>query len=158
MRPKAKATKNTKTARPVGRPSTYDAKYCDEAIACLTEGHSLAGFAGRIKVSRATIYTWTEQHPEFLDAVKTGQARAIEFWEARLIDMARTGKGNVTAIIFGLKNRAAEEWKDRIEHTGKDGAPISHDLSLLSDADLSRLERIIEKAAVARADQGRARS
>ena len=27
-------------------------------------------------------------------------------------------------VIFGLKNRAAEDWRDRVEHTGADGGPM----------------------------------
>ena len=60
-------------------------------------------------------------------------------WEARLAKIADEGGGNGSAVsvIFGLKNVAPEEWRDRIEHTGKDGGPIQ---SVTLTADLTRLD------------------
>lgn len=33
---------------------------------------------------------------------------------------------DVVACIFWLKNRKPAEWRDRVEHTGKDGGPIEY--------------------------------
>ncbi len=110
----------------MARPTKYDPGYCDKVIACLAQGHSVTGFAGEIGVSRATVFNWANEYPEFFDALKAGQSAATKFWEAILVSVARDGKGNATAAIFGLKNRAAEDWADKVvnEHTGKDGGPI----------------------------------
>jgi len=104
-----------------GRPSTYDELYCDTAREVLARGHSVAGLAGEIGVARSTVYKWAEEHDEFSDAIKEGQAAAVRFWEERLIEQSRTGEGNATATIFGLKNRAADEWRDKQEqqHSGE---------------------------------------
>ena len=109
-----------------GRPSKYREEFCDEVIACLSEGHSVTAFAGRIGVARSTVFKWADEIPEFSDALKVGQAKAVEFWEKILAKVARDGGGNATAVIFGLKNRASEDWADKVvnEHTGKDGGPI----------------------------------
>lgn len=96
-----------------GRPSKYEAVHCEQVIECLAQGHSVTAFAGEIGVARSTVFKWADEHPEFSDALKTGQARATAFWEKILIGVARDGKGNATAAIFGLKNRAAEDWADR---------------------------------------------
>lgn len=111
---------------PAGRPSKYNKAYCNEVIECLAEGHSITAFAGIIGVARSTIFEWAKEHPEFSDAIKVGQAKAVHFWEKIAIDIARNGGGNATAAIFGLKNRAGEDWADKVvtEHTGKDGGPI----------------------------------
>jgi transposase-like protein len=112
---------------PAGRPSKYSEAYCNEVIDCLSEGHSVTAFAGRIGVARSTVFKWAEEHQEFSDALKIGQAKATEFWENILANVAREGKGNATAAIFGLKNRAGEDWADKVvnEHSGPDGGPIS---------------------------------
>ena len=103
---------------PAGRPSTYSPAYCNEVIECLAEGHSITAFAGRIGVARTTVFNWMHEHPEFMNSVKIGQAKATSFWESILVNIARTSTGNATAAIFGLKNRAADDWRDRIEHAG----------------------------------------
>lgn len=110
-----------------GRPTDYDPSHCDEAVVFLAQGYSLAAFAGHIGVARSTVYKWVDEHPEFSDAVKTGQAGAILWWERRNKEFAETGEGNATAIIFGLKNRASDEWRDvkATEISGPDGAPIA---------------------------------
>ncbi len=63
-----------------------------------------------------------------MDALKVGQALATKFWEKILVDVAKEAKGNATAAIFGLKNRASDDWSDKQhhEHTGKDGGPMVH--------------------------------
>lgn len=114
---------------PAGRPSDYDPIYCDRVVEFLGGGYSLAGFAGEIGVARSTIYKWIEEHPEFSDAVKTAQAKAVLWWEKRNIQFAQTGEGNATAIIFGLKNRAADEWRDKTETELSGGLNVKVDVS-----------------------------
>ena len=98
-----------------GRPTDYKHEYCERVSNFLADGYSVAAFAGSIPVAKSTVYKWMEEHPDFSDAVKTGQARAVLFWEKQNINLAQTGEGNATAIIFGLKNRAPEEWRDKQE-------------------------------------------
>ena len=119
-----------------GRPTDYDPAYCDAAREFLKDGYSLTAFAGSIGVARSTVYKWVDEYPEFSDAIKSGQAGAVYWWEERARHMAATGEGNATAIIFGLKNRASDEWRDisRQEHSGPDGAPIQA---------TQRIERVI---------------
>lgn len=109
---------------PAGRPSKYSDAYCSEVIECLARGHSVTAFAGEIGVARSTVFKWAEEVPEFSDALKVGQAKATAHWERVLSEVASTGKGNATAAIFGLKNRASDDWADKItqEHTGPNGS------------------------------------
>lgn len=107
---------------PGGRPSKYDPAFCEVVEESLAKGLSLEACAGVIGIARDTIYDWRAKHPEFSDAVRVGQAKSILFWEQRLLKVAQSGggPGTTTAIIFGLKNRAPEAWRDKqeIEHTG----------------------------------------
>lgn len=110
----------------MARPTDYDPIFCDQAVEFLTEGYSVAALAGHIGVARSTIYKWIEEHAEFSDAVKVGQAGAVLWWEKANRTLATTGDGNATACVFGLKNRASDEWRDKTEteHSGPNGGPI----------------------------------
>jgi hypothetical protein len=115
-----------------GRPSKYSEAYCNEVIEFLGLGHSVTAFAGHIGVARSTVFKWADEIPEFSDALKVGQAKATACWEGVLLKVAKEGGGNATAAIFGLKNRASEDWTDKVvnEHTGANGGPIeTHELS-----------------------------
>ena len=109
------------TPKKAGRPTTYKPEYCDDAENFLAEGYSVAALAGHLNVVKSTIYEWMKTNEEFSNAVKQGQAKAVLFWEKQNIRFAQTGEGNATSIIFGLKNRAPDEWRDKVEteHSGK---------------------------------------
>jgi hypothetical protein len=97
----------------LGRPTKYHPMYCEAIIDFMAEGYSATAFAGSILVSRSTVYKWADEHPEFSDALKVGQARSAVWWEDCLRDNAMTGQGNATSAIFGLKNRVAHDWRDK---------------------------------------------
>jgi len=107
-----------------GRPSKYDKKYCKLAVDFLKDGYSVTALAGKIGVARSTVFKWAEENKEFSDALKTGQALAALWWEETLRDVARSGNGNASAAIFGVKNRSSMEWRDKTEHdhTSSDGS------------------------------------
>lgn len=118
-----------------GRPSKYEERFCEEVVTFMGEGYSLAAFAGSIGVAYSTVKLWEQEHPEFSAAVKQGRAGAVYWWEKRGREMAQGGEGNATSIIFGLKNRAPEEWRDKVETeiTGANGGPVQ----------IARIERVV---------------
>jgi prophage DNA circulation protein len=81
----------------------------------MSEGASLTSFAAEIDVCRDTISEWTKVHEEFSAAVKRAKAKCAAWWEKTNRTLATTGTGNATACVFGLKNMAAEDWRDKIE-------------------------------------------
>ena len=109
-----------------GRPSKYDPAYCDEIKDHMQEGASIASFAAQIGVARSTINQWAEDYPEFSEALKIGKAKCAAWWEEKLRSIAVSGggPGSATAVIFGLKNMAAEDWRDKqeVDHTSSDGS------------------------------------
>lgn len=107
-----------------GRPTKYDPVFCEVAREFMVDGYSVTALAGHIGVARSTVFKWADEHPEFSDALKTGQASAALWWEKTLRQVAITGEGNASAAIFGVKNRSSEEWKDKQEHdlTSSDGS------------------------------------
>jgi hypothetical protein len=86
----------------------FNMAHCTEVMEYMALGHSAVAFAGHINVPRAVLNVWAEKHPKFAKALAVGRAKAITFWEQKLSEIARSGKGNASAAIFGLKNAAAE--------------------------------------------------
>lgn len=112
--------------RPEGRPSKYREVYCNDVVEHMAGGASLTSFAGEIGVSRATITNWMEEHPEFLAAVHVGKAKCAAWWEkqGRNIVQGGGGPGASTLAVFGMKNMAPDEWREKQEHdhTSSDGS------------------------------------
>lgn len=111
---------DTPAKHPGGRPTDYDPAYCASAETFLADGYSVAALAGFLGVAKSTVYEWIDRYPEFSDSVKRGQAGAVYWWEKANRNLAMTGEGNATACVFGLKNRASDEWRDKVEteHSG----------------------------------------
>lgn len=95
----------------------------------MSEGASLTAFAGEIGVSRTTVSTWMEEHPEFLAAVHVGKAKCAAWWEraGRNIAMGNGGPGASTLAVFGMKNMAPDDWRDKteVEHSGQQTIVVS---------------------------------
>lgn len=107
-----------------GRPSAYDPAFCQVVEDALAQGFSLAVAAGDVGVTRQTLDNWTKEHPEFFDAVRIGRAKGARVWEQRLAKLADTNEGNATGVIFGLKNRLPEDWKDKTEQELSGGLKV----------------------------------
>jgi len=107
-----------------GRPSKYDPDFCDMVEETMRAGFSKMAAAGRLGVCYNTIRAWMDEHPEFLQAVKRGEAARTEKLEADLLS-AETGP-QVTSRIFALKNAAPDEWRDKqqTEISGPNGDAI----------------------------------
>ena len=127
----------------MGRPTDYDPAHCEAAIAFLSEGYSTTALAGELGVSRSTLYRWADAHEDFRDALKGGQAGSALWWEGKLREIAQKGgaPGQATAVIFALKNRAPEDWRERseVDHSSKDGSMSPHGAS--ADAALHAMRR-----------------
>ena len=78
-------------------------------------------------------------HPEFKEAKDKGTEKSRYRLERNLMRTARTGKGNVIASLFMLKNRFPNEWRDRKEvELQKNDAESGKTLSL--DEQLAKVE------------------
>lgn len=105
-----------------GRPTKYTETLGDEIIQWMTGGYSLTAAAGKIGVSRQTVYRWADENPAFRDTLNTARAAAAAWWEDQARKTATTGEGNASVVIFALKNRVADEWRDKqeVDHTSSD--------------------------------------
>lgn len=142
----------------MARPTDYRPEFCQEAIELCANGATDAELAAHFEVSDRTIYRWKAQFAEFSQALKAGKATADDrverslyhkavgySFEAVKIFMPAGADAPVyapyrehvppdtTAAIFWLKNRRAEQWRDKSEHV------VRHEVVNLSDHELERI-------------------
>jgi hypothetical protein len=82
----------------------------------MAEGNAIESFAGKLRVSKVTIYAWCDKHKEFMNAKRIGESKCYEWWEKMGRDhMVTQGdlKFNTTLWIFNMKNRFG--WRDKRE-------------------------------------------
>lgn len=130
-----------------GRPTKYKPEYASQAKKLCYLGATNADLARFFEVDVTTVDLWIATHAEFSRSVKGGRQeadanvakslyrRAMGYSHNEEVIMQYQGvplrvktrkkyAPDTTAAIFWLKNRAKRDWRERIEHTGKDGAPL----------------------------------
>ena len=115
----------------MGRPPKYDEEYCEKVISLGKEGLSLTQIALELDISRSTLYEWRDKYDDFSDALKRAREFAQGFWENALKQAAlgTNPEGvtpNPTLMIFQMKNRFPDEWREKQvqEHVGKDDSDL----------------------------------
>ena len=128
----------------VGRPTAYKKEYSEQVIKLCKLGATDKELADFFNVCEATINNWKIKEPEFLESIKKGKEIADAEIAESLYNRAKgyshkedkifndNGKPlivptikhyhpDTTAVIFWLKNRKPNNWRDKTEqeHTGK---------------------------------------
>jgi transposase-like protein len=125
----------------MGRPSKYNSKLCEEVTRFMAEGYSKQALAGKLGISRDTLYEWCKTHKEFSDTIKRGEAQSLLYWEQAGIDgMIGKIKGFRPAVwIFVMKNRFG--WRDNVTLVEEVEEPKAVD----REDPAVRMRRIVEK-------------
>lgn len=141
------------TKNEIGRPSTYNIKYCKEIEDFFDVPHTIQKtksnkdgdsytteepntlptferFAVNIGVHRETLRNWCDKHDEFFVAYKKAQ----NLQKDMLVDLGLKGLYNSTFTIFTAKNITDMKDKQYIDETSKRSIVVS------SDADKEALE------------------
>ncbi len=131
----------------MGRPTKFKPEYCEQAKKlCMLRAinDELADF---FDVGITTLERWIKDHKEFRGAIKDGREKADAHVGESLYQRAMgyshpdthisNFKGQITvtpitkhyppdptSMIFWLKNRRPDLWRDRHEHTGAGGGPL----------------------------------
>lgn len=131
----------------MARPTKYQEAYAEQARKLCLLGYTDAELADFFEVSEATINNWKLEHLEFLESIKKGKAvadgdvastlfnRAIGYTAKekreektadgfKEVDAEKHVPGDVTAMIFWLKNRQKDKWREKqdVNHTSDDGS------------------------------------
>jgi hypothetical protein len=121
-----------------GQPTKYKARFAGQAKALCRLGATDLQLADCFGVTEQTVNNWKIAHPKFFESIKLGKA-AIDSQVERSLYRKATGftfesekvfcsEGQVirapirefvppsdTAMIFWLKNRKPEQWRDRAD-------------------------------------------
>ena len=113
-----------------------------KVIKALSEGVSPTAAARTIGVSRTTLYDWRDKDQEFLAAWEEAREQSADMYEDRLHELAM-GDRNPASVIFQLKNRRPEKWRDRHEVA----VERSHHISIsLPDGALPALQKLMQRS------------
>ena len=121
---------DTTEKRPVGRPSLYDPKYCEEVIAYGKLGKSVEQIASILNVSLRTMYSWRDSHEEFLHALEDAKTYEQAWWEeqaaAYMVENKESDRLNATLWSRSMAARFPKKYRESVkqEITGADGAPL----------------------------------
>jgi hypothetical protein len=110
---------------PGGRPPKYEEVMCQQVLDLGAQGCGRAEIAAELDISRQTLYRWEHEYPEFCDALSRAHDLSLAWWE-------KQGRKNLSAKDFnaGLYKQCmsgrfpAEPYRERVEHTGRDGGAI----------------------------------
>jgi len=114
----------TNTMPPLKYKVTADHE--DRIIQVLEGGGTIALAAKAVNLDRKTVSDHAKNNPEFAARVKAAKDLVDDAVETVLFQMAMgkiktEGKGQVVAIIFWLKNRRPNEWRDAHDLTIRPG-------------------------------------
>lgn len=143
---------------PAGRPTDYDDAYPEQAGKLCQLGATDPDLADFFGVAISTVRLWMGTHAEFSAAIKDGKEAANARVERSLYQRAMGYTYDAVkifqyegvtiehayrehcppdsaAMIFWLKNRKPEVWRDRREVTGADGGPLQVQVVKFTDDD-----------------------
>ena len=117
-----------------GRPTLYSEALCRIAIEEGRKGKTKTQIAVKIGISRATLYDWIDNKPDFSDTIDMATTLAQDYWEniqqAKVLGQEQKkedGKNHFDidkvserGLEFRLKNSYRSDWGDnsKVEHTG----------------------------------------
>lgn len=109
----AKPRRGTVATAPVWMP---------KFLAALAESCNVTYSATVAGTTRKTAYAYRGSDPEFAAAWEDAEAQGVEALE--MAARRRAMDTSDTLAIFLLKAHRPEKYRERVEHTGKDGGPL----------------------------------
>jgi len=120
----------TTEKRPVGRPTLYDPKYCEEVITLGRIGKSVEQIASILNVSLRTMYLWRDTYEEFMHALDDAKTYEQAWWEeqaaAYMVENKESDRLNPTLWSRSMAARFPKKYREstKTEITGADGTPF----------------------------------
>lgn len=108
-----------KKARKAPNP---DGAWIEKFLKALAQNGNVSDACRRANVSKNTVYEWRKKDKAFAERWQQAIEDAIESLE--LIAWQRAKTTSDTLVIFLLKSLKPNVYREKIEHSGEDGAPI----------------------------------
>lgn len=134
----------------MGRPSKYAKTIVLKILEMASRGCAEQTICAKMKINVDTLHEWKKVHPDFSEALKAAKEisddevvetlrskalgytrKSVKFWyDADLKQVVKEVYDeyyppDTTALIFWLKNRQPDRWRERKEITGKDGEALN---------------------------------
>lgn len=115
--PKKKSTKSTLIKRIAQSQKNW--------LEAFKKQWTITGACKVIGIDRGTYYLWEKKYPDFVKKMRELEEEQIEYVEGKLYQALNDG--NMTAIIFYLKNRSRSRWgaEERRKFDGELKAKLS---------------------------------
>jgi hypothetical protein len=117
---------NYKAKKAYRAPGSLTAEKRLKFLEHLTAGISLAGAARAVGVSHSTVYELRGRDQEFAAAIDSAREAGSDRMEDALLGMGIKDK-QYTPLIFLLKGRRPQVYRDNVQVAGVNGGVIQHD-------------------------------
>jgi len=97
-------------ATQTGAPSKYDPDMLEDVAELALSGATDQDIANHLKIDRVTLYRWKHRYPAFRHALRESKLACDDAIQRTLYEKAR--EGDTTSMIFWLKNRRPQEWRE----------------------------------------------
>ena len=89
----------------------------------LRERPSFAAAARKARIAKSTFIKWRKDDPAFAEACNAAREEGLDALEDAMFE--RGMEDDTTAAIFMLKSWRPSRYRERIEHTGENGGPLT---------------------------------
>jgi hypothetical protein len=126
-----------------GNKTKYRDHYCEEIVEHMAQGLSKESFAGKIRVSRSTLYTWFEKYPEFAEAAGVGELASLYWYEKLGNDnlISLSGLSSLNAGAYALMMTNKHGWRSRAKDEAPDTVVNNTNTQVVKLAELSHEEK-----------------
>lgn len=113
---------------PAGRPTKYKPETVNKITNAIAVGATFTHACNYAGIDLDTMANWRKKYPEFSDAIKEAEGKAVVGWLAKIEKAANDG--NWTAAAWKLERRYPHDYGRTVqEHTGKDGESLLQPLA-----------------------------
>jgi hypothetical protein len=102
----------------MARPSKYTEDIPARLEDMMRQGYSIQEVCLELGICKQTLYNWTQEHPELLDAKKNGEWFSEGWWMKAGREALKDRDFNYTGWYMNMKNRFGWSDKQAIEHSG----------------------------------------
>lgn len=96
-----------------GRPTKYRPEYAQMLIEHMSKGFSFKSFGAIVTTDARTLDDWCNRYPDFLLAKNYSKLKERYYWEQLHHKITETNVGNMTGVIWAMKNKFHEDYKER---------------------------------------------
>jgi hypothetical protein len=169
-----KAKTKPKAKAKGGRPSKYKPEFVQRAAELCAFGATDRDLAKVFKVTESTVSKWKIDYPEFSEALKNAKAivdakverslfeRAMGYshpetkvfcnadGHVTTVDLVKVYPPDPTSMIFWLKNRRPELWRDKQEHDHNVHGNLTVENTSVTDDDKAMIRELRKRREDAR--------